>query len=61
MSSPWELLIGWLPAVGGVLGLAWLVYMGLMLYFHRRRDKELHELRIAVARIEGLLLGGRRR
>lgn len=54
-------LNGQLAIVGGVSGLAILVYLSLMVYFARQKDKHIQELQIQLARIEGLLLGGKRR
>ena len=54
-------LAGLLTVVGGVSGAALLLYMSLMLYFNRRKEREIVALRIDMARIEGILLGRTRR
>lgn len=54
------LLENWLPLVGGVSGLSLIIYMVLMLYFSRKKDRDVQELRIQVAELKGLLQGRKR-
>ena len=50
---------GWLPLVGGISGLALLVYMVLMVYYNRKKDQDIQALRREVAELRGLLLARR--
>lgn len=54
-----EVLSGWLALVGGVSGLLLLLYMVLMVYYSRQRERAIVELRLELAEIRGLLLGRR--
>ena len=54
-----EVLSGWLALVGGVSGLLLLLYMVLMVYYSRKREQAVVELRLELAEIRGLLLGRR--
>lgn len=49
-----------LPLVGGVTGLAMLVYMGLMVYYARKKAADVEALRREIAEVKGLLLGRKR-
>ena len=46
---------------GGLTGLAAIVYAGLMVHFARKKDRDIRELAVALARVEGMLLGGKKR
>lgn len=52
---------GWLPAVGGLLGLATIIYFALMLHYTRKGDDRLQRIEVVLARLEGLSLGRRKR
>lgn len=49
-----------LTAIGGLGGALFLAYMFWMAWYTRKRARDMEELRRDLARIEGLLLGGRR-
>ena len=50
-------LNSWLGIVGGITGLGFLVYMGLMIYYQHRKEKELAAIRLQLAELRGLILG----
>ena len=58
-------LLNWLPLIGGFSGLGLLFYMAGMLYYARRKELEIIELRVQQARTDGkidallLIVGGR--
>jgi hypothetical protein len=54
-------LNGQLAILGGISGAAVLLYFSLMIYYAREKDRHVTELKIELARIEGLLLGRRKR
>ena len=54
-------LNGTLALFGGITGLAFITYMALMVFFARQKDRHVQELQVTLARIEGLLLGRRKR
>lgn len=49
-----------LPAVGGAAGLAFLVYMGAMLWYEKKRVEAMEALRRDVRELRGLLIGRRK-
>lgn len=61
MSDLTAVLTGWLPAVGGVVGLATIIYFSLMVRLHMKKDRQLTAIEVRLAKIEGLLLGRRGR
>lgn len=54
------LVEGWLPLVGGISGLLFIIYMALVLHYARKKDHDIQELRREVAEVKGLLLGRRK-
>jgi hypothetical protein len=54
------LVEGWLPLVGGISGLLLIIYMAVMIYYARKKDHDIQELRREVAEVKGLLLGRRK-
>lgn len=58
-----DVLDGWLPLVGGITGVLWITYMIWMGYHAYKKDRREQRMEVALARMEGLLLGfiGRRR
>lgn len=50
-----------LALFGGIVGVIAIAYMAWMAYWARQKQKDLVDLKITNARIEGLLIGGRRR
>lgn len=60
MAGPESVISSWLPLVGGVSGLAFLIYMTLMVYYSRKKEQEVQALRRDVAELRGLLLARRR-
>lgn len=52
-----DIVNGWLPLLGGITGLAWLVYMIVTLYYHRKKDHDIQSLRRDVAELKGLVVG----
>ena len=54
-----EGIIAWLPLVGGVSGVIFIVYAISMIYFQAKKNREIQELRRELAEVKGILLGGR--
>lgn len=52
-------LSGLLKLVGGLSGAALIIYFSLMIHYARKRELAVQEVKVQLARIEGLILGRR--